>query len=100
MTDDASQGHVGIYHDSKCCEVFDNLLEPHVAEYIESQIREVHWKYDYNSNKTIGIQPHWHVLGGHNEEAVINNGYEYLLHIWEAAAYKLKLKENDTATGN
>ena len=94
MTDDASQGHVGIYHDSKCCEVFDNLLEPHVAEYIESQIREVHWKYDYNSNKTIGIQPHWHVLGGHNEEAVINNGYEYLLHIWEAAAYKLKLKED------
>ena len=90
MINDASQV---IQAPNECCEIFDDLLEPHVAEYIESQIREVHWKYDYPSNKSIKIQTHWHVFCGHNEESVINNGYEYLLHIWEAAAYKLNLKE-------
>jgi len=75
------------------CEIYDDLLEPHVAEFIESGIRKVHWKYDYNSNKKIGIQKHWHVLCGHNEEDVINNGYDYLLPIWTAAAYKLKLEK-------
>ena len=90
MINDASQF---IQTPNECCEIFDDLLEPHVAEYIESQIREVHWKYDYPSNSHIAIQSHWHVLCGFNEEEVIQNGYEYILHIWEAAAYKLNLKE-------
>ena len=42
------------------CEIYDDLLEPHVAEFIASELRKVHWKYDYNSNKNIAIQPHWH----------------------------------------
>ena len=75
------------------CQTYDNLLEPHVAEYIESEIRKVHWKYDYNSNKRIGIQSHWHVFCGKDETSVTQNGYDYLLPIWESAAYKLKLEE-------
>ena len=75
------------------CQTYDNLLEPHVAEYIESEIRKVHWKYDYNSNKRIGIQSHWHVFCGKDETSVTQNGYDYLLPIWEFAAYKLKLEE-------
>ena len=75
------------------CDIFDDVLEPHVAEYIQNEIRKVYWKYDYNSNKKIGIQPHWHVFCGENEEEVIENNYDYLLPIWQAAAYKLKLEE-------
>ena len=55
------------------CKIYDNLLEPHVAELIDAEIRNVYWKYDYNSNKKIGIQPHWHHLCGHDEEGVIAN---------------------------
>ena len=75
------------------CDIFDDVLEPHVAEYIQNEIRKVYWKYDYNSNKKIGIQPHWHVFCGENEEEVTENNYDYLLPIWQAAAYKLKLEE-------
>jgi len=81
------------------CEIYDDLLESHVAELIASEIRKVHWKYDYNSNKRIGIQPHWHVLCGHNEEDVIKNGYEYLLPIWESVVHKLKFEEYYNITG-
>ena len=81
------------------CRTYDDLLEPHVAEYIESEIRKVHWKYDYDSNKRIGIQSHWHVFCGEDEKSVTQNGYDYLLPIWESAAYKLKLEEIYKITG-
>ena len=98
MTDDASQIKF-VPPASKCCEIFDNLLEPHVAEYIDAKLKEVHWKYDYNSNKKIGIQPHWHVLCGKTEEGVISNGFDFLLDIWQAAAYKLNLKKDYNIVG-
>ena len=72
MINDASQF---IQTPNECCEIFDDLLEPHVAEYIEDQIRKVHWKYDYPSNSRIAIQSHWHVLCGFNEEEVIQNAH-------------------------
>ena len=75
------------------CDIFDDVLEPHVAEYIQSEINKVHWRYGYNSNRSIAIQKHWHVLCGHNKEEVIENGYDYLLPIWDAINYKLKLEE-------
>ena len=75
------------------CKIYDNLLEPHVAELIDAEIRNVYWKYDYNSNKKIGIQPHWHHLCGHDEEGVIANNFGYLLPIWTAAAHKLQLEK-------
>ena len=75
------------------CDIFDDVLEPHVAEYIQSEINKVYWRYGYNSNRSIAIQKHWHVLCGHNKEEVIENGYDYLLPIWDAINYKLKLEE-------
>ena len=32
-------------------EVFDDALEPHVAELIDMQLRDVSWKYNYDSVK-------------------------------------------------
>jgi len=75
------------------CDIFDNVLEPHVAEYIESEVKKVSWVYDYHSNKGIGIQPHWHVYCGEDTDQVTQNGYDYLLPIWEAVNYKYQLEE-------
>ena len=48
---------------------FDNFLEEHVAQLIDLQLREVSWKYDYDSVKN-GVNKHWHVFCGHNEVEV------------------------------
>lgn len=81
------------------CDIFDDVLEPHIAELIQSQIKKEHWKYDYNSNKNIGIQPHWHIFCGENIDVVTKKGYDYLLPIWDAVKYKLKLEEKYNIVG-
>jgi hypothetical protein len=30
-------------------DIYDNLLETHVAEMIDTEMKEISWKYDYNS---------------------------------------------------
>ena len=53
-------------------EVFDNFLEEHIAQLIDMQMREVSWKYDYDS-KPNGTQKHWHVFCGHKiDECKLN----------------------------
>ena len=73
-------------------DIYDNLLEDHVAEYIHMEMKNLSWKYDYHSNKN---EPnlHWHIFAGHNPEEVIKNGYEWLLPIWDTAKIKYKFKE-------
>ena len=61
--------------------VFDNALEPHVAELIDMQLRDVSWKYNYDSVKN-GVNKHWHVFCGHNLDDCYDNGYDYLIAIW------------------
>ena len=45
-------------------EYTDNFLEEHIAQLIDMQLREVSWKYDYDSVKG-GTNKHWHVFLGH-----------------------------------
>ena len=68
-------------------DIYDNLLEDHVAEYIHMEMKNLSWKYDYPSNKT---KPnlHWHIFAGHDPEEVIKNGYDWLLPIWDTAKVK------------
>ena len=34
------------------CDVYDNVLEPHIAELIDMEMKEkLLWHYDYNSSK-------------------------------------------------
>ena len=78
------------------CDIFDDVLEPHVAELIESQIKRERWDCDYPS---VANRPdefpsrHWHILCGRSVEDVTERGFDYLLPIYEAAKYKLKLTE-------
>jgi len=60
---------------------YDNALEPHVAEFIDMQLRDVSWKYNYDSVNN-GVNKHWHVFCGHNPQDCRDNGYGDLIPIW------------------
>ena len=47
-------------------EVIDDVLENHVAFLIEDSVKNLSWKYDYESKRG---QPnkHWHVLCRHDD---------------------------------
>ena len=63
-------------------EKFDNFVEEHIAQLIDMQIREVSWKFDYDSVKN-GVNKHWHVFCGHTEEELKD-----VLPIWQAISSK------------
>ena len=62
-------------------EIHDNTLEPHVAELIDMQLRDISWKYNYDSVKN-GVNKHWHVFCGHNIDECNLNGYDFIEPIW------------------
>ena len=72
-------------------EIIDDTLEHHNAELIDMTIRNLSWKYDYNSTGN-GVNKHWHIFCGHTPEECKENGYEHLLMIWDAIQPKLKVK--------
>jgi hypothetical protein len=61
--------------------VHDNIIEEHVAQLIDMQLKEISWKYDYQSSDD-GKNRHWHVLGGHNIDECNQNGFEFVEPIW------------------
>ena len=63
------------------CDVYDNVLEPHVAQLIDMEMKEITWKYDYRSHRD-GVNKHWHTLCGHEK---IEPEYGFLEPIWETA---------------
>ena len=67
--------------------VFDNFVEEHVAQLIDMQMREVSWKYDYDS-KPNGTQKHWHVFCGHKIDECKLNGFDFIEPIWDRIAGK------------
>ena len=72
-------------------EIIDDTLEHHNAELIDMTIRNLSWKYDYNSTGN-GVNKHWHIFCGHTPEECKENGYEHLLLIWDAIQPKLKVQ--------
>ena len=73
-------------------DIYDNVLEPHVSELIHTQMEQLYWRYNYNSSKG-QVNKHWHVLAGHNPEAVKQNGYEWLLPLWDTVFSKYNFAE-------
>jgi len=72
-------------------DIYDNVLEDHVAELIFLEMKEVYWKYDYAGTKG-RENKHWHVLCGGSEEDLIENGYDWLLQLWQTIFYKYDFK--------
>lgn len=73
-------------------DIYDGVLETHVAELIHLQMKEVYWQYDYHSQNG-QVNKHWHVLGGHDDDEVIKNGYEWLLPIWNTSIKKYNFED-------
>ena len=70
-------------------DIYDNLLEPHVAEMIDMEIKEISWKYDYNSHRD-GVNKHWHTFCGHE---TIEEPYSFINYIWDATKIKYNFEE-------
>ena len=70
--------------------IIDDLLEPHVAELIDSEVQELSWKYDYPSR---GGAPskHWHIQACHTEQNLIDRGMDWIMPIWQSAIRKINL---------
>ena len=73
-------------------DVFDNVLEEHVEEFVQLEMKALSWKYDYYSKKG-SPNKHWHVFCGHNPKEVLDSGYEWVQPIWDTAKYKFNFKE-------
>ena len=73
------------------CDIYDNILEPHVAEIVDMEMKNMTWKYDYNSINRIdhklggAVNKHWHTHCGHGE---LFEEYNFLSPIWETAKRK------------
>ena len=71
------------------CDIYDNVLENHVAQLIDMEMKEITWKYDYRSHRD-GVNKHWHTLCGHEK---IEPEYSFLEPIWETAKRKYNFEQ-------
>ena len=69
-------------------EITNNLVELHVAQLIDMQMRQISWKYDYDSVAG-GKNKHWHVFAGHDVEECNKNGFEFVEPIWNSIQKKI-----------
>ena len=69
-------------------EVIDNVVEDHIAILIDDYVKNLSWKFDYESKRG---QPnkHWHVLCGHNKEECDENGFDWAHLLFESAKSKV-----------
>ena len=69
-------------------EVIDNVLEEHVAILIDDYMKNLSWKFDYESKRG---QPnkHWHIFCGHDKNECSKNGYDWAHSIFLAAKSKV-----------
>lgn len=78
------------------CATYDDVLDLDAAGTIHEKLvedvgRQLPWSFNYYTIDETKEHPadrlnnsHWHILCGRTAEQVIENGYDYLLPIWEA----------------
>ena len=76
--------------------IYDDVVEDHVAQLIDSEMRKVQWKFDYASNKKHQSR-HWHVLCTQNstleKKYTIENEFDWVMPIWSSAMLKYDFKK-------
>ena len=65
-------------------DIYDNVLDEDTAKLIDTEMKDMTWKYDYNSKKG-EVNKHWHTFCGND---VINEPYTFINHIWDIAKNK------------
>ena len=73
-------------------DIYDNVLEPHLAELIDLNLKQQTWKYDYHSQQGTPNK-HWHVFCGHDPQQVEKQEFEWLMPIWNTAFEKYDFKK-------
>ena len=82
-------------------DVYDNLLEPEIAEQISKEMRTLMWSFEHPSNPS-GVNVHWNIPSSHCgksiEEMKKGQYSDILLPIWNAivdkqVAYKYRVTE-------
>ena len=61
-------------------DVYDNVLEDHIAEFVDMEVKKMGWFYDYESVKN-KPNKHWHIFAGESIEEIEELNYVYILSI-------------------
>ena len=77
---------------SKVIDVYDDVFEDHNAIILDDNVKQIHWKYDYHSNKK-EVNKHWHILCGHNKEECVDAGYDWADEMFDMFKIKLGFEE-------
>ena len=86
---------------STVIDVYDDVLEPHVNEYIENRLQNASWKFGAYSNRSKDTpNRHWTIAYGKNRQEVIDGGYDWILPIWDVAFKKYEFKKKYNMTGD
>ncbi len=74
--------------------VYDNVFELYDAQYMHHVLtdKEFMWQYQHKSDKSQKIY-HWHRNAGKDEESLKENGFEWLIPVWDYVMEKYKFKE-------
>ena len=77
---------------SKVIDVYDDVFEDHNAIILDDNVRQIHWKYDYRSNKK-EVNKHWYILCGHNKEECVDAGYDWTDEMFDVFKIKFGFEE-------
>jgi len=74
--------------------VYDNVLSPHDAVMVNDMVsdQEFMWQYQHKSDNKQDIY-HWHRLAGKTEKEIEENGFEWLIPMWNHFMHKYNFKE-------
>ena len=76
---------------SKVIDVYDDVFEEHNAIILDDNVKQIHWKYDYYSNKN-EVNKHWHILCGHDKEECSSAGYDWADEMFDMFKTKLNFE--------
>ena len=74
--------------------VYDNVLAPHDAVMVNDMVsdQEFMWQYQHKSDNTQEIY-HWHRLAGKTEKEIDENGFGWLIPMWNHFMHKYNFKD-------
>ena len=75
-------------------DVYDDVLTLQDAQYISEFIKapNFRWNYYHKSERDVDIY-HWSRFAGNNEKQIKNNGFLFLIPMWENLMYNVSLRE-------
>ena len=74
--------------------VYDNVMSDHDSQMISDIMSdtEFRWQY-YHKSDPDQLVYHWHRFAGRTKKEITDNGFEWLLPMWDQFMYKYKFKD-------